>query len=68
VFKVGKKILNWKISYDNQEEWDILWTDNAVSPDLFTKMMHFQKINHFPGMFQLARKNLLARNLMKMKK
>jgi tubulin polyglutamylase TTLL6/13 len=27
-----------------------------------------QKINHLPGMFSLARKNHLGRNLMKMKK
>jgi tubulin polyglutamylase TTLL6/13 len=27
-----------------------------------------QKINHFPGMFNLARKNLMGRYLMKMRK
>jgi len=27
-----------------------------------------QKINHFPGMYQLARKNYLGRNLSKMQK
>ena len=31
-------------------------------------MKPFQKINHFPGMYQIARKNYLARNLNKMQK
>jgi tubulin polyglutamylase TTLL6/13 len=31
--------------------------------------MHpYQKINHFPGMYTLARKNLLGKALMKMRK
>lgn len=27
---------------------------------------HFQKVNHFPGMIELCRKDLLARNLNRM--
>lgn len=65
---VGRKIFKWKLSYDNEAEWDILWTDNAVQPEQLAKMQHFQKINHFPGMYSLARKNHLGRNLMRMRK
>jgi tubulin polyglutamylase TTLL6/13 len=49
-------------------EWDIYWTDNAVTPEQLAKMKPYQKINHFPGMFSLSRKNNLARNLVKMEK
>lgn len=31
-------------------------------------MKAHQKINHFPGMYTLSRKNYLARNLIKMEK
>jgi len=31
-------------------------------------MEHHQKINHFPGMYNLSRKNMLAKNLMRMRK
>ena len=48
--------------------WDLFWTDNAVQPEELGKMAAHQKINHFPGMFCLSRKNNLGRNLMKMRK
>nr|KAF6399269.1 hypothetical protein HJG59_010157 [Molossus molossus] len=31
-------------------------------------MKRFQKINHFPGMTEICRKDLLARNLKRMQK
>lgn len=65
---VGKKIFKWKLAYDLESEWDVFWTDNAVQPEQLAKMQHFQKINHFPGMYSLARKNNLGRHLMRMRK
>ena len=50
------------------DDWDIFWTDQGVLPERIAKMKPYQKVNHFPGMFQLARKNHLARNLLKMQK
>lgn len=47
-------------------EWDLLWTDGAVQVDKLYKMKPYQRINHFPGMYALARKNHLASNLKKM--
>ena len=49
-------------------EWDVAWCDVAPPLDRFSKIKPYQKINHFPAMFQIARKNYLARNLKKMKK
>ena len=57
------------MSYETETlDWDIMWTDNGVQPETLAKMQTYQKINHFPGMYSLARKNHLGRNLMRMKK
>ena len=48
--------------------FDICWTDNAVKPEIRARMQPHQKINHFPGMSVLSRKNNLGKNLMKMRK
>ena len=59
---------NWDYDPLNEkyEDWDIFWTDCGILPERIAKMKPYQRCNHFPGMFQLARKNSLARNLNKM--
>ena len=53
-------------SETNWCEWDLLWTDGSVQVDKLYRMKPYQRINHFPGMYALARKNHLASNLKKM--
>jgi tubulin polyglutamylase TTLL6/13 len=68
VSKVAKKF-NWKLQNSSDSvDWDIFWTDNVVQPEFLLRMEPHQKVNHFPGMFNLSRKNLMGRNLMKMRK
>ncbi|XP_032650085.1 tubulin polyglutamylase TTLL13 isoform X1 [Chelonoidis abingdonii] len=50
------------------EEWTVCWTDCSVSLERVMEMKRFQKINHFPGMTEICRKDLLARNLNRMLK
>ncbi|XP_006885278.1 PREDICTED: tubulin polyglutamylase TTLL13-like [Elephantulus edwardii] len=50
------------------EEWTVYWTDCSVSLERVLDMKRFQKINHFPGMTEICRKDLLARNLTRMQK
>ena len=38
-----------------------------LSPVLFRQLRDFQKLNHFPGSFELGRKDLLTMNLSKMR-
>nr|XP_033775545.1 tubulin polyglutamylase TTLL6 isoform X2 [Geotrypetes seraphini] len=47
----------------DDEEWTVYWTDCSVSLERVMDMKRFQKINHFPGMNEICRKDLLARNL-----
>lgn len=66
---VAKKKLGWYLNEDFQDdEWDLEWTDNAVSPEKLGKMRPYQKINHFPGMYGICKKNYLAWNLNRMAK
>ncbi|KAH0620134.1 hypothetical protein JD844_014767 [Phrynosoma platyrhinos] len=51
-----------------EEEWTLYWTDCSVSLERVMEMKRFQKINHFPGMAEICRKDLLARNLNRMLK
>ncbi|XP_047673538.1 tubulin polyglutamylase ttll6 isoform X1 [Tachysurus fulvidraco] len=50
------------------EDWSLFWTDLSVSLDRVMEMKRYQKINHFPGMNEICRKDLLARNLNRMLK
>uniref|UniRef100_K7FG17 Tubulin tyrosine ligase like 6 n=1 Tax=Pelodiscus sinensis TaxID=13735 RepID=K7FG17_PELSI len=50
------------------DEWTLYWTDYSVSLDRIMEMKSYQKINHFPGMSEICRKDLLARNMSRMLK
>ncbi|XP_037546883.1 tubulin polyglutamylase ttll6 [Nematolebias whitei] len=50
------------------EDWTLFWTDCSVSLDRVRDMKRYQKINHFPGMSEICRKDSLARNLNRMLK
>ncbi|KAL0270710.1 UNVERIFIED_CONTAM: hypothetical protein PYX00_008018 [Menopon gallinae] len=50
------------------ESWNLYWTDLSITVERCKEMKRFQKINHFPGMSEICRKDLLARNLNRMLK
>ncbi|CDW83353.1 tubulin-tyrosine ligase family protein [Stylonychia lemnae] len=65
---VAKNIYNMRLTHNDEEDWDICWQDGAVQCERLYKMKPYQRINHFAGMYALARKNHLARNLGRMQK
>lgn len=46
--------------------WNVQWSDNTPHFDLLKSMKRFQQINHFPGMSEICRKDMLALNLNRM--
>ncbi|XP_017147657.1 tubulin polyglutamylase ttll6 [Drosophila miranda] len=48
--------------------WNVQWSDCTPHHDLLRSMKRFQQINHFPGMMEICRKDLLSRNLNRMLK
>ncbi|XP_029658054.1 tubulin polyglutamylase ttll6-like isoform X2 [Octopus sinensis] len=50
------------------DDWILYWTDYSVALERVMDMKSYQKINHFPGMNEICRKDLLARNMTRMRK
>ena len=67
VIEVAQKY-GFKTVTNDELEWDLYWNDGAFNADKLTSMAPFQKLNHYPGTMNLARKNNLGRNLSRMKK
>lgn len=57
---------NFRLTTDEDEDWDVWWIDGPILPTLLTKMKPYQRTNHLPACYVLARKNLLAQNLQNM--
>jgi len=68
VKEVMKDVFKYKLSTVPTGDWDLMWADTGVNPEIVSKMKPYQKINHFPNMGCLARKNQLGRNLGRMRK
>lgn len=60
--------MDWKITRIDNDEWDVMWTDLCMPQERFVRCGHHQKMNHFPAMYHICRKNLLAKNLKKMER
>lgn len=59
---------NWKES-ENNNDWDIIWVDKpwiTINFDIM-RFNDFQKINHFRNFYELTRKDLLIKNVNKLK-
>ncbi|KAJ8304722.1 hypothetical protein KUTeg_018305 [Tegillarca granosa] len=66
VRKVSRKFGFKEVSDD--DDWTLYWTDYSVALERVMDMKKYQKINHFPGMSEICRKDLLARNMNRMLK
>ncbi|XP_045061230.1 tubulin polyglutamylase TTLL7 isoform X2 [Coregonus clupeaformis] len=51
---------------DEDETANLIWSDSAVQHEKIADLRNYQKINHFPGMGEICRKDCLARNMSKM--
>lgn len=51
-----------------KEQWNLYWTDTSVSSQRAMRLERFQRLNHFPGMYHLARKGGLGKHLTQLAK
>ncbi|CAF0988942.1 unnamed protein product [Adineta ricciae] len=63
----ASKLLNFR-EVDDEDDWNIFWTDASVGIERVSQMKKWQKINHFPGMSEICRKDFLTRNMSRMQK
>ncbi|KAL4235786.1 Tubulin polyglutamylase ttll7 [Mactra antiquata] len=56
------------VARDDDPTSFLIWNDAFVSTERITDLKPYQRINHFPGMGEVTRKDNLARNMMKMAK
>ena len=64
-----KKLLedNGFIQSRANEPWTIAWSSGHIKLNLYEKLSKYQKVNHFPRSNELTRKDLLYKNLSKLK-
>jgi tubulin polyglutamylase TTLL6/13 len=62
--------LGWRITRNENfnSEWDVYFADLGIDSEHLAQMKPYQKINHFPAMYLIARKTFLGKNLKKLAK
>lgn len=60
------KEFGFELTEDDNADFDIMWHNTGMKTSQIKRLKSYQKYNHFPGMYQLAKKTNLGRNLMKM--
>ncbi|XP_069088305.1 tubulin polyglutamylase TTLL7 [Pleurodeles waltl] len=51
---------------DEDETANLIWSDSSVQHEKIAELRNYQRINHFPGMGEICRKDCLSRNMTKM--
>jgi len=57
------KLISEGASSKSRNNCNIYWIDTSTINDYFAMIQPWQRINHFPGMTNIARKSRLAQNL-----
>ncbi|KAJ1562624.1 Tubulin polyglutamylase ttll6, partial [Cladochytrium tenue] len=55
--------LGMRVVDGSSTPWGVMWLDTGVSVQRVLALEPYQRINHFPGMHEICRKDCLARNL-----
>ncbi|KAG2430736.1 hypothetical protein HYH02_013575 [Chlamydomonas schloesseri] len=58
--------MGYTVSEDDNEMWDLFWSDLSVSGERVQRMLPFQRLNHFPGMLEICRKGALSKHMARM--
>eukprot|EP00831_Metopus_contortus_P019899 TRINITY_DN18684_c0_g1_i1.p2 TRINITY_DN18684_c0_g1~~TRINITY_DN18684_c0_g1_i1.p2 ORF type:complete len:160 (+),score=40.46 TRINITY_DN18684_c0_g1_i1:75-554(+) len=70
-YEIVREVLDTRFQckfVESESECDILWFDTGVTEDVLMRVRPYQRINHFPAMYCIHKKNFLCKNLKKMGK
>lgn len=62
------KVCGMRVVTHDDDGCNIYWLDVSTISERFSRLEPWQRINHFPGMSHISRKNRLAQNLGKMRR
>uniref|UniRef100_A0A3Q4B270 Uncharacterized protein n=1 Tax=Mola mola TaxID=94237 RepID=A0A3Q4B270_MOLML len=66
IVRIVIKDMDFMKTRDDDETANLIWNDSAVQHEKIAELRNYQRINHFPGMGEICRKDCLARNMSKM--
>ncbi|XP_061486507.1 tubulin polyglutamylase TTLL7 isoform X4 [Rhineura floridana] len=66
IVRVVMEEMGYVKTRDDDETANLIWSDCAVQQEKIAELRNYQRINHFPGMGEICRKDFLARNMTKM--
>uniref|UniRef100_A0A8C4ZL20 Tubulin tyrosine ligase-like family, member 7 n=1 Tax=Gadus morhua TaxID=8049 RepID=A0A8C4ZL20_GADMO len=64
--RIAIKEMGYLKTRHEDETANLIWCDSAVQHEKIAELRNYQRINHFPGMGEICRKDCLARNMSKM--
>ncbi|CAF3166961.1 unnamed protein product [Rotaria socialis] len=66
VVRQAADVYGFSLSSDGDTTSNLLWHDTLISMDIVSALKPYQKVNHFPTMSEISRKDSLARNFDKL--
>jgi tubulin polyglutamylase TTLL5 len=54
-------------SAENSRDWSLMWSCSALKPIVYQGLSRYQKVNHFPQSFYITRKDLMYKQVSKMR-
>ena len=65
VKEVAKYNFEYHLTKRDNSQWDIAWFDAPITLPFLQRLQPYQRTNHLPGIYNLAKKNMLGRHLMR---
>lgn len=55
-----------EIEGNKNMNWTLYWATTVIKPEIYSNLLPYQKINHFPNSFHITRKDLMNKAISKM--